>query len=87
MLFSAEESVYEAWYPITGCWLDIGHADVRLPWAELERPRAGRLHGRWRTDGDHLMTAVLLPVAGREMLTLMLRLEQTRLRATTTMAP
>jgi hypothetical protein len=28
LLFSAKESVYKAWYPLAGCWLDFESADV-----------------------------------------------------------
>lgn len=30
ILFSAKESVYKAWYPLTGAWLDFSEADITL---------------------------------------------------------
>lgn len=30
ILFSAKESVYKAWYPLAGKWLDFGEADIVL---------------------------------------------------------
>lgn len=30
LLFSAKESVYKAWYPLTGRWLDFAEADVAI---------------------------------------------------------
>lgn len=74
LLFSAKESVYKAWYPLTGRWL--GFED-----AELTFDRAGRftarilvdgtrtdggpaldvLDGRWLVAGGLLLTAVVVP--------------------------
>ncbi|MBN0048676.1 4'-phosphopantetheinyl transferase superfamily protein [Streptomyces actuosus] len=33
LLFSAKESVYKAWFPLTGLWLDFSEADIDL-WAD-----------------------------------------------------
>ena len=30
LLFSAKESVYKAWYPLTGRWLDFAEAEVLI---------------------------------------------------------
>ena len=30
LLFSAKESVYKAWYPLTGQWLDFAEADIEI---------------------------------------------------------
>ncbi|MEV7288983.1 4'-phosphopantetheinyl transferase superfamily protein [Streptomyces sp. NPDC093252] len=30
LLFSAKESVYKAWFPLTGAWLDFSEADIDL---------------------------------------------------------
>ncbi|MGW5637750.1 4'-phosphopantetheinyl transferase family protein, partial [Streptomyces sp. NPDC003832] len=54
LLFSAKESVYKAWFPLTGRWLDFTEADIEL----LADP-GGPPHGR--------LTATLLvpgPVVG-----------------------
>ncbi|MEU8071903.1 4'-phosphopantetheinyl transferase superfamily protein [Micromonospora sp. NPDC049151] len=74
LLFSAKESVYKAWYPLTGRWLGFEEA-------ELTFDRAGRftarilvdgtradggppldvLDGRWLASGGLLLTAVAVP--------------------------
>ncbi|MBC9004686.1 MULTISPECIES: 4'-phosphopantetheinyl transferase family protein [Micromonospora] len=74
LLFSAKESVYKAWYPLTGRWLGFEEA-------ELTFDRAGRftarilvdgtridggppldvLDGRWLVGGGLLLTAVAVP--------------------------
>ncbi|WBC09298.1 4'-phosphopantetheinyl transferase superfamily protein [Micromonospora sp. WMMA1947] len=74
LLFSAKESVYKAWYPLTGRWLGFEEA-------ELTFDRDGRftarilvdgtradggppldvLDGRWLVDGGLLLTAVAVP--------------------------
>ncbi|MFF0478726.1 4'-phosphopantetheinyl transferase [Streptomyces sp. NPDC004284] len=47
LLFSAKESVYKAWYPLTGRWLEFDQADI-----EIHPPAGPAEHGRF--------TAVLL---------------------------
>jgi len=74
LLFSAKESIYKVWYPLSHDWLGFEEADVELfPAgsfrAELARPlpstltSAGvrELWGRWGSDGCHVMTCVVLP--------------------------
>jgi len=71
LLFSAKESVYKAWYPLTGRWLGFEDARVELDpggsfEARLLDPGVDppSFAGRW-TIGDGLLgTAVVLP-AGR----------------------
>ncbi|MEU2182203.1 4'-phosphopantetheinyl transferase superfamily protein [Streptomyces thermolilacinus] len=70
LLFSAKESVYKAWFPLTRRWL--GHEDAELAFAVdgtftarlLERdpavPAEG-FTGRWAVDGAHAVTAVTVP--------------------------
>ncbi|MFC7531607.1 4'-phosphopantetheinyl transferase [Actinoplanes sp. GCM10030250] len=48
LLFSAKESVYKAWYPLTGRWL--GFEEARL---EFD-PAAGTFVARLRADGTRL---------------------------------
>jgi 4'-phosphopantetheinyl transferase EntD len=43
LLFSAKESVYKAWFPLTGMWLDFMEADI-----ELAAQPGGRRHGTLR---------------------------------------
>ncbi|MFE9443920.1 4'-phosphopantetheinyl transferase [Streptomyces sp. NPDC006602] len=37
LLFSAKESVYKAWFPLTGQWLDFSEADIEILVAPGER--------------------------------------------------
>jgi len=77
LVFSAKESVYKLWFPLTGCGL--GFADIavtpdpagtflaRLP---AEGTIAGRLPfgtvlGRWLVRDDLICTAVTLPATSR----------------------
>ncbi|MEU0386691.1 4'-phosphopantetheinyl transferase family protein [Streptomyces chartreusis] len=39
LLFSAKESVYKAWFPLTGLWLDFAEADIEISVDFGERPR------------------------------------------------
>ncbi|EFE65865.1 4'-phosphopantetheinyl transferase family protein (plasmid) [Streptomyces viridosporus] len=41
LLFSAKESVYKAWFPLTGEWLDFHEADIDLFTDPGERTRGG----------------------------------------------
>ncbi|GAB2713280.1 4'-phosphopantetheinyl transferase family protein [Streptomyces bullii] len=41
LLFSAKESVYKAWFPLTGTWLDFMEADVEISVDPGERVRGG----------------------------------------------
>jgi 4'-phosphopantetheinyl transferase EntD len=45
LLFSAKETVYKAWYPLTGRWLDFAEADVDLD------PEAHRFTARLLVPG------------------------------------
>lgn len=76
LLFSAKESVYKTWYPLTMRWLGFEEAMVRLhPEGTFSAtllvagPLVGgksidRFTGRWTADGDIVLTAVLLPTEG-----------------------
>ncbi|MGV9913875.1 4'-phosphopantetheinyl transferase family protein [Streptomyces tendae] len=58
LLFSAKESVYKAWFPLTGKWLDFAEADIEITVDPVD-PRRGTLHA-----------ALLVPgptVAGRRL--------------------
>ncbi|RPE38386.1 4'-phosphopantetheinyl transferase EntD [Streptomyces sp. Ag109_O5-1] len=50
LLFSAKESVYKAWFPLTGKWLDFMEADIELFPEPGERPR-GTLRARLLVPG------------------------------------
>lgn len=75
LLFSAKESVYKAWYPLTGRWLDFSEADVVIDpaaagfTARLLVPGpvvAGReireFSGRYLVRGGLVVTAITLLV-------------------------
>lgn len=69
LLFSAKESVYKTWFPLTGRWLGFEDAvltpapdgtfvaDLRLGDPALPP----RLHGRWAVSDEHVVTAIALP--------------------------
>ncbi len=69
LLFSAKESVYKAWFPLTGQWLGFPDARIavqadgtffarlRVPWpAAAGRPLAG-FEGRWLARDGLIVTA------------------------------
>ncbi|PWI14158.1 4'-phosphopantetheinyl transferase [Streptomyces sp. Act143] len=45
LLFSAKESVYKAWFPLTGTWLDFAEADIEILVDPGDHP-----HGRLRAE-------------------------------------
>jgi 4'-phosphopantetheinyl transferase EntD len=74
LLFSAKESVYKAWYPLTG--IELEFTDVRLRFgrdgrgfaAELpdvadDRARSLRIAGNFRSEGGVLLTAATITAA------------------------
>ena len=79
LVFSAKESVYKAWFPLTRRWLDFGDCLVRpdpggtftvalrVPPPVVGGVRTGRLTGRWRTTTQrgraYLATALTVPAA------------------------
>ena len=66
VLFSAKESVYKVWYPVTRSWLGFEDVDVRLGdgtfTARIGRTGLGTdvLHGRWAVGDGLVVTAVAL---------------------------
>ncbi|MGW3135061.1 4'-phosphopantetheinyl transferase family protein [Streptomyces sp. NPDC001139] len=71
LVFSAKESVYKAWYPLTGRWLDFHHAVVTVDpdtaafTARLLVPASGMaghhrpgFRGRWAVGHGLLATAI-----------------------------
>jgi 4'-phosphopantetheinyl transferase EntD len=50
LLFSAKESVYKAWYPLTGKWLDFFEADIELR-ADGGSARSGALRAELLVPG------------------------------------
>jgi 4'-phosphopantetheinyl transferase EntD len=73
VLFSAKESVYKAWYPITGAWLGFEDAALTFEPSGLFRARVlpgarvdggpTAFDGRWSVAGGFVTTAVA--VTGR----------------------
>ncbi|MEU8087146.1 4'-phosphopantetheinyl transferase superfamily protein [Micromonospora sp. NPDC049101] len=73
LLFSAKESVYKTWFPVTGLWLDFHEARIDLDpsgvfTATLLRPvptdcvvPLARLGGRWRIRAGLAGTAIAVP--------------------------
>jgi 4'-phosphopantetheinyl transferase EntD len=74
LLFSAKESVYKTWFPLTRRWLDFESADVVIEPYEgtltarllVPGPLVGGspltlLHGRWVADHGLLVTAIVVP--------------------------
>jgi 4'-phosphopantetheinyl transferase EntD len=63
LLFSAKESVYKAWYPLTGRWL--GFADARL----VIDPDAGEFSATFRVPGARCGSRELTGFTGRWLVT------------------
>ncbi|MFD8232231.1 4'-phosphopantetheinyl transferase [Streptomyces sp. NPDC059696] len=75
LLFSAKESVYKAWFPLTGKWLDFMEADIDLtpdgtfradllvpgPWVGTRR--LDHFEGRWTAGRGLIATAIAVPHA------------------------
>ncbi|MCM1973259.1 4'-phosphopantetheinyl transferase superfamily protein [Streptomyces sp. G1] len=75
LLFSAKESVYKAWFPLTGKWLDFTEADIDLrpggtftatllvPGPLVRGRRLDVFEGRWTAGRGLVATAVTVPHA------------------------
>ncbi|MEU1853190.1 4'-phosphopantetheinyl transferase superfamily protein [Streptomyces sp. NPDC019990] len=73
LLFSAKESVYKAWFPLTGQWLDFMEADIELtadggfratllvPGPLVGGRRLDHFDGRWTAGRGLVATAVAVP--------------------------
>ncbi|MFI8961969.1 4'-phosphopantetheinyl transferase [Streptomyces sp. NPDC053493] len=74
LLFSAKESVYKTWFPLTGRWLDFEealitldpddgtfHARLLVPPPTVAGVRLTVFTGRWSLSRDLLCTAVVVP--------------------------
>lgn len=67
VLFSAKESVFKAWYPVTGRWLDFTDAELTIdPVAARfaatlpgDRPARATFRGRFMVDRGLVLTAVV----------------------------
>jgi 4'-phosphopantetheinyl transferase EntD len=68
ILFSAKESVFKAWYPLTGHQLDFQDVEIGLDWTSATfsvrflRPEPDvELHGSFRVTAALVLTAVSAP--------------------------
>ncbi len=74
LLFSAKESVYKTWYPLTRRELDFTDAELQFdlgastfsarllaPGPELAGRRHGTFSGRWTAGHGFVLTAIVLP--------------------------
>ncbi|MFE7317911.1 4'-phosphopantetheinyl transferase [Streptomyces sp. NPDC057555] len=74
LVFSAKESVYKAWFPLTRRWLDFEEAEVRIdpaagtfrarllvPGPEVDGIRLSGFDGRWLARAGLLVTAIAVP--------------------------
>ncbi|MFI9052255.1 4'-phosphopantetheinyl transferase [Streptomyces sp. NPDC053427] len=73
LIFSAKESVYKAWYPLTGRWLGFEEAHITLdptdatftarllvPGPVVAGTAIGEFSGRWMVGAGLLMTAIVM---------------------------
>ncbi|WP_327303698.1 4'-phosphopantetheinyl transferase superfamily protein [Streptomyces sp. NBC_01298] len=78
LLFSAKESVYKAWFPVTRRWLDFEdalitidpdagtfHARLLVPGPVIDGIRLTGFSGRWTARRGLLLTAIALPAPVR----------------------
>lgn len=75
LLFCAKESVYKAWFPLTGRWLGFEdaavtllsggefRAELRVPGPALDGTVLTGFDGRWLVDADLVLTAVTVPLS------------------------
>ncbi len=74
LLFCAKESVYKAWFPLTGRWLGFEQAEITVdpeagtfaagllePGPVLDGRRLTSFTGRWLAAGGLLLTAIAVP--------------------------
>ncbi|ASO20363.1 4'-phosphopantetheinyl transferase EntD [Actinoalloteichus hoggarensis] len=74
ILFSAKESVYKTWFPLTGRWLGFEEADITIepdggvfrarllvPGPVVDGVELAGFTGRWLVDDGMVITAIVLP--------------------------
>jgi len=76
ILFSAKESVYKAWFPLTGRWLDFAEADIvvdpagsftarlLVPGPSIRGVAVTTFSGRFVVDGGLVLTVVAILTPG-----------------------
>ncbi|MFJ4705502.1 4'-phosphopantetheinyl transferase [Streptomyces anulatus] len=67
LLFSAKESVYKAWFPMTGEWLGFDDADIEIR-AAAGGPRRGGFRATLLVPGPPLRGGRLVHVEGKWMI-------------------
>ncbi|WP_405149872.1 4'-phosphopantetheinyl transferase superfamily protein [Sphaerisporangium sp. NBC_01403] len=78
LLFSAKESVYKAWFPLTKRWLDFEDVLINIDpvngnfsaWLRVTGPRVRgqritAFSGRWVVEAGLILTAIVVPSPGR----------------------
>lgn len=74
LLFSAKESVYKAWFPLTHRWLGFEEADITInpvggtfearllaEASSADRTRLTGFSGRWLASDGFILTAIVVP--------------------------
>ncbi|WP_405140999.1 4'-phosphopantetheinyl transferase superfamily protein [Sphaerisporangium sp. NBC_01403] len=74
LLFSAKESVYKAWFPLTGLWLDFEEARLEIdpergafqarllvPGPHVNGSEVTGFSGRWLVRNGLILTAIVVP--------------------------
>jgi 4'-phosphopantetheinyl transferase EntD len=77
LLFSMKESVYKAWFPLTGSWLDFDEASItvqpadgmftavlQVPGPVVDGRELTAFTGRFSTTDDLVLTAIAVPAGG-----------------------
>ncbi|TDQ53937.1 4'-phosphopantetheinyl transferase EntD [Actinomycetospora succinea] len=76
LLFSAKESVYKAWFPLTGTWLGFEDAELvpaldgtfraslRVPGPVVDGVEVSGFEGRWVVRDGLVITAIAVPARG-----------------------
>ncbi|WP_405808610.1 4'-phosphopantetheinyl transferase superfamily protein [Streptomyces sp. NBC_00210] len=77
LLFSAKESVYKAWFPLTGRWLDFDEAAISIdpvgggftarllvPGPVVNGTRLSGFSGNWLVRNGLIVTAIAVPAKG-----------------------
>jgi 4'-phosphopantetheinyl transferase EntD len=73
LFFSAKESTYKTWFPLTGEWLDFGEVSLTaasdgtfrayllVPGPVIDDRRVTTFRGRWVVHRGFVLTAIALP--------------------------
>jgi 4'-phosphopantetheinyl transferase EntD len=77
LLFSAKESVYKTWYPLTGRWLGFDGATISFDPAQrtftarlletglpVEGNELKTIHGHWMAEDGLIVTAIAIRATG-----------------------